>query len=64
MKVAEIIDPDKPFKFVIKALFGPEQWIQPNIVDVLEDLLKKELKKFLWPIFYSRLFRDTRRNCS
>ena len=44
MKVAEIIDPDKPFKVCYQSTFGPEQWIQPNIVDVLEDLAKKGIK--------------------
>jgi len=45
MKVAEIIDPDKPFKVCYQSTFGPEQWIQPNIVDVLEDLAEKGIKK-------------------
>ncbi len=45
MKVAEIIDPDKPFKVCYQSTFGPEQWIQPNIVDVLEDLAEKGVKK-------------------
>lgn len=45
MKLAEIIDPDKPFKICYQSTFGPEQWIQPNIVDVLEDLADKGIKK-------------------
>ena len=38
-------DPDKPFKVCYQSTFGPEQWIQPNIVDVLEDLAEKGVKK-------------------
>ena len=38
-------DPDKPFKVCYQSTFGPEQWIQPNIVDVLEDLAEKGIKK-------------------
>ena len=45
MKLAEIIDPDKPFKVCYQSTFGPEKWIQPNIVDVLEDLAEKGIKK-------------------
>ena len=45
MKLAEILDPDKPFKVCYQSTFGPEQWIQPNIVDVLEDLAEKGIKK-------------------
>jgi len=45
MKLAEIIDPDKPFKICYQSTFGPEKWIQPNIVDVLEDLAEKGIKK-------------------
>ena len=45
MKLAEIIDPNKPFKICYQSTFGPEQWIQPNIVDVLEDLAEKGIKK-------------------
>ena len=45
MKLADIIDPDKPFKVCYQSTFGPEQWIQPNIVDVLEDLANKGIKK-------------------
>ena len=44
MKLADIIDPDKPFKVCYQSTFGPEQWIQPNIVDVLEDLAEKGIK--------------------
>ena len=45
MKIAEMIDPDKPFKICYQSTFGPEEWIQPNIVDVLEDLAEKGIKK-------------------
>ncbi|MBK90251.1 MAG: ferrochelatase [Chloroflexi bacterium] len=45
MKLAEILDPDKPFKVCYQSTFGPEKWIQPNIVDVLEDLAEKGIKK-------------------
>ena len=47
MKIAEMIDPDKPFKICYQSTFGPEEWIQPNIVDVLEDLAEKGMKKYL-----------------
>ena len=45
MKIAEMIDPDKPFKICYQSTFGPEEWIQPNIVDVLEVLAEKGIKK-------------------
>lgn len=45
MKIAEMIDPDKPFKVCYQSTFGPDEWIKPNIVDVLEDLAKKGIKK-------------------
>ena len=43
--LADIIDTHKPFKVCYQSTFGPEQWIQPNIVDVLEDLADKGIKK-------------------
>lgn len=45
MKVADIIDPDIPFKVCYQSTFGPEQWIKPNIVNVLEDLAGEGIKK-------------------
>ena len=45
MKLSESLDPDKPFKICYQSTFGPEQWIQPNIIDVLEDLAKQGIKK-------------------
>ncbi|MBC62814.1 MAG: ferrochelatase [Chloroflexi bacterium] len=45
MKVSEMLNPDIPFKVCYQSTFGPEQWIQPNIVDVVEDLAKKGIKK-------------------
>ena len=45
MKVADIIDPDIPFKVCYQSTFGPEQWIKPNIVNVLEDLAEEGIKK-------------------
>ena len=45
IKIAEMIDPDKPFKICYQSTFGPEEWIQPNIIDVLEDLAEKGVKK-------------------
>ena len=45
MKIAEMIDPDKPFKICYQSTFGPDKWIQPNIVDVLKDLANKGIKK-------------------
>ena len=45
MKVADIIDPDIPFKVCYQSTFGPEQWIKPNIVNVLEDLAEQGIKK-------------------
>ena len=41
MKVADIIDPDIPFKVCYQSTFGPEQWIKPNIINVLEDLAEE-----------------------
>ena len=45
MKIAEMIDPDIPFKICYQSTFGPEEWIQPNIIDVLDDLAQKGVKK-------------------
>ena len=45
MKLSESLDPDKPFKICYQSTFGPEKWIQPNIIDVLEDLAKQGIKK-------------------
>ena len=45
MILADIIDPVKTFNVCYQSTFGPEQWIQPNIVDVLEDLANKGIKK-------------------
>ena len=45
MKVAEMINPDKPFQVVYQSTFGPDKWIEPNIIDVLENLAKKGIKK-------------------
>ena len=45
MKIAEMIDPDIPFKICYQSTFGPEEWIQPNIIDVLEELAEDGVKK-------------------
>ena len=45
MKLSESLDPNKPFQICYQSTFGPEKWIQPNIIDVLEDLAKKGVKK-------------------
>ena len=45
MKVSEMLNPDIPFKVCYQSTFGPESWIKPNIVDVVEDLAKKGIKK-------------------
>jgi ferrochelatase len=45
MKISEMIDPDIPFKICYQSTFGPEEWIKPNIIDVLDDLAKKGIKK-------------------
>tara|TARA_Y100000590_G_scaffold218981_1_gene248089 strand:- start:4345 stop:5376 length:1032 start_codon:yes stop_codon:yes gene_type:complete len=44
-KIIEKLNPNIPYSICFQSRFGIDKWVQPNIVDVIEDLSKKGIKK-------------------